>query len=462
MTQDNDNSPPEEDWTAEEHSKLMSRYERIAAESAGQPSKDGQSVVAEFSLGGAVPRHEPSRGRYQSKDIYIRLENTIYGPVTQDELADMLASGELTGFESASADLQHWTPLIYHPKMALSGEIDPDATHGMLHDRSTLPAASRAPEKFDLEALADLEDDEPLPAMPLAAILIKPIKVSKKTGLPIPVHANLEQESLEEVRERTDIPESSRISGSQALVELALESQAHLGNTAELPPGTDEATEARRGTDGGRDLDSNAASTEAATSDVAGERTKPASEQMSAMVDAEIEALYAGLFDEPKEPNAPAPDGWGDSGHIEVDGSSAAAMRVASIGEPLPDADVEEVPAPAPPAKSSAGNQMAIYMIALLLLAVGAVVVLALMTQTTPSAPAPEEPPASVNEAPANEAPAVAADGSGEADGSGGPLPEPEATSGEAPAAASSNAPTLDGLGDQDEPPAQGSANGSE
>lgn len=404
MTQDNDNPQPEEEWTAEEHTKLMSRYERIAAESAVQPSKDGQSVVAEFSLGGAVPRHEPTRQRFQSKDIYIRLENTIYGPVTQDELAEMLASGELTGFESASADLQHWTPLIYHPKMTLSGETDPDATHGMLHDRSTLPAASRAPDKFDLEALADLDDEEPLPAMPLAAILIKPIKVSKKTGLPIPVHADLEKESIEEVRERTDISEESRVSGAQALVELARASHSKLGDTNEIPPYSEAEGAAIRETESGWDAD------------VAGARAKPASEQMSAMVDAEIQSLYGGVFDEADDSSDV--DDW-DGDDIEIDEEAAAAMRDVSADEPLPDTDEQTEPAPAPataPAQSS-GSSVGVYMIALLLLAVGAVVVLALMTATTPSAPGAEDsaPPASDE---ASGAAAVVGDGSGEAEGS--------------------------------------------
>lgn len=247
MAEDRDdpNAPPEEaeDWTSEEHTQLMTRYERIAAESAVAPSLDGKSVVAEFNLGGSVPRIEETRGRYQSKDIYIRLENTIYGPVTQQELGQLLSSGQLTGFESASADLQHWTPLIYHPRMALSGEIDPDATHDLLHQASTLPAASRAPSSVDLEALADLDDDEELPGTPLAAILIKPIRVSRKTGLPLPVHADLRSESIEKVVERTEISEERVAAGVQALSEfaehakeLADAGQLRLAQPPPLPP----------------------------------------------------------------------------------------------------------------------------------------------------------------------------------------------------------------------------------
>ena len=435
MTQDNQSPPPDDEWTSDEHSKLMSRYERIAAESAGQPSKDGKSVVAEFSLGGSVPRHEPSRQKFQSKDIYIRLENTIYGPVTQEELAEMLASGELTGFESASADLQHWTPLIYHPKMTLSGEVDPDATHGMLHDRSTLPTASRAPAKFDLEALADMDDDEPLPAsMPLAAILIKPIKVSRKTGLPIPVHADLEKESLEEVRQRTDITESSRLSGSQALVELARANEARLGDTDEIPLVGSEEGEAIRGTDSGWDPNDGGAQAKKATGEITGASTKPASEQMSALVDAEIEALYAGMFDgedagtdEPggEEAAAAAPDpaAWDDPDdrgsidiEIEIDDTAVEVIRNVSAEEPLPDSDGDEpVAEAAPPASTNQGGQLGAYLIGLLILAVGAVVVMALLTQSTPSAPHSHDAHPPSEGAPEGAQPAV--EGSAEAPG---------------------------------------------
>lgn len=218
--------PQSASWTPEDQDQLMSRYEQIAEEAQGAASKDGKSVVADYGLGGAVPRSEQSRARYKAKDIYVRLENTIYGPITQDELSAMLQSGELTGFESASADLQHWTPLIYHPRMTLSGEIDPDATHDLLHQHSTLPAASRPVDKFDLEALADEEDEEPPPpSTPLAAILIKPMRVSRKTGLPLPVHADLDEEPLEKVIERTDISPEQRVSGNEALAEIAQQAQ---------------------------------------------------------------------------------------------------------------------------------------------------------------------------------------------------------------------------------------------
>lgn len=137
---------------------------------------DGNAVVKEFDLGGAVPRQQPRGDAYRTEDVYIRLENTIYGPLQRDELTELLTSGQFTGYESASTDLQHWTPLLYHPRMNLTGQADPDRTHALLHQQTTLPQISQSPSRIRLEDLTDEELDnlEPQPqAMPLAAILIK-------------------------------------------------------------------------------------------------------------------------------------------------------------------------------------------------------------------------------------------------------------------------------------------------
>ncbi|MFT5992737.1 MAG: hypothetical protein ACJA1R_000997 [Flavobacteriales bacterium] len=204
-----DGALPAVDFTRQ-NTDVMSRMDKLAQESAAKLGHDTDAQVAEFSLSGLVPRAEPdSIRRFRSKDVYIRLENRIYGPLTQDELGELLASGNLTGFESASSDLRTWTPLIYHPKMMLAGEIDPDQTHDVLHKRSDLPAASRAAEAIDLETFGDEPEEETAPAMPLAAILIKPVRVSRKTGevLDAPVLADLDEESLEDVIERMGLPE---------------------------------------------------------------------------------------------------------------------------------------------------------------------------------------------------------------------------------------------------------------
>lgn len=197
-----------EDWNRDERTDLMSMADLLAAESLSRRSPDGESVTADFHLGGAVPRQEIESRAYQTSDIYVRLENTIYGPVSQARLIELLSSGALTGFESASSDLRTWTPLIYHPRMTLGSQIDPDATHRMLHQQTDLPSVGRPVVKVDLEKLGEEGDAGFLPqppGTPLAAILIKPMKAERKGGpLPIPVHANLDTEKLEDVIKRTD------------------------------------------------------------------------------------------------------------------------------------------------------------------------------------------------------------------------------------------------------------------
>lgn len=201
-----------------ERTDVMSVEDVMAMDAVGRGDTpiEGRSVAREFSLGGSVPRAEPKqRGGFKSEDVFLRLENKVYGPLTQDELGELLQSGQLTGFESASSDLRTWTPLIYHPRMTLSGQIDPDATHALLHGRSDLPAAGSRPVGINLEDLADLADDEDIPVeepgAPLAAILIKPVAARRGAdGAPViidaPVYADLEEESLEEVIERSGIP----------------------------------------------------------------------------------------------------------------------------------------------------------------------------------------------------------------------------------------------------------------
>jgi hypothetical protein len=171
---------------------------------------DDTLVVQEFSLAGSVPRTEPTQKQVATQDVYVRLENTIYGPLNSEELAAMLASGEFTGYESASSDLQHWTPLLYHPRMNLTGYADPDATHALLHGRSTLPAASRSGSKVRLEDFADEPPPERPIAVPLAQIMLRPTRVTRKTtrGVSLPVYAELpeNENSSDAARERFDAP----------------------------------------------------------------------------------------------------------------------------------------------------------------------------------------------------------------------------------------------------------------
>ena len=123
-----------------------------------------QPDVAEVILGGIVPREEPSTGPLKSDDVYIRLEGKIYGPFTQENVDDLLQSGKLTGLEVASSDLQHWTPLAYHPRIVRGRVRDIDFTHDRLTSDSSLPRAKMDDDQFEDSQLGS----------PQAAIIRKP------------------------------------------------------------------------------------------------------------------------------------------------------------------------------------------------------------------------------------------------------------------------------------------------
>lgn len=181
--------------------------ERVASAPPEERPEDGHAVQAEFALGGNVPREEPRVGNYRSNDIYLRLENTVYGPISRDELHDLLSGGLLTGYESASSDLRHWTPLLYHPRMHITGQADPDHTHAVLREHTALPQVSPKPRRIDLEALPEqLEqlDEVVLPAVPLARVF-KQTRKKRGETLDLPVFADLAVEKVEDVIARAKV-----------------------------------------------------------------------------------------------------------------------------------------------------------------------------------------------------------------------------------------------------------------
>ena len=196
--------------------RLRSLEEVVASGKAHNVTAGAEPVSAEFSLKNVVPREEPTTAGYKSSEIYIRLENKIYGPMPREKLNELLSSGQLTGFESASADLKHWTPLIYHPRMILTETVDPDATHELLHSETDLPQMSAKPHRVDLENLTATSDLPPMdsgPSTPLAAILIKPrkragaiVETGPATSPPpsLPVFGDLAVESIESMVRRVD------------------------------------------------------------------------------------------------------------------------------------------------------------------------------------------------------------------------------------------------------------------
>jgi len=196
-------------------------------------SEASAPVVAEFSVNQIVPRVEPTMRAFTSTEIFIRLEQTIYGPLSRERLAELLASGRLTGFEQASSNLRTWTPLIYHPRMVLAEDVDPETTHRMLETESDLPKESAVQRRIDLaqygEQTAATEEAPAMPALstPLAKMLVRPRKRSSATHdtepappLDLPVFGDLGRESLESLAQRAAAPGAGTMM-MPAFVELA-------------------------------------------------------------------------------------------------------------------------------------------------------------------------------------------------------------------------------------------------
>ena len=183
-------------------------------------SEASAPVVAEFSVNQIVPRVEPTMRAFTSTEIFLRLEQTIYGPLSRERLAELLASGRLTGFEQASSNLRTWTPLIYHPRMVLAEDVDPETTHRMLQKESDLPKESAVQRRIDLAQYGEqatlsneVVQDEPVLSTPLAKMLIRPRKRSSAThdaeplpSLDLPVFGDLGHESLESLAQRAAAP----------------------------------------------------------------------------------------------------------------------------------------------------------------------------------------------------------------------------------------------------------------
>jgi hypothetical protein len=55
----------------------------------------------------------------------------------------LIASGLLSGLETASANLKKWTPLAYHPRIVRGNIRDIKRVHSALKDMSSLPAKKK-------------------------------------------------------------------------------------------------------------------------------------------------------------------------------------------------------------------------------------------------------------------------------------------------------------------------------
>ena len=99
--------------------------------------------------------------------MYIRLEGQISGPFSPTRLEVLLASGILTGLEEVSSDLNHWTPLAYHPRIVRGRVRDIKQVHQELKRLSALPASK---ETIEFEEEAEI---------PLCAIVKRPKRLRR-------------------------------------------------------------------------------------------------------------------------------------------------------------------------------------------------------------------------------------------------------------------------------------------
>ena len=101
----------------------------------------GRVYTQSHAMARGIPRTEPDNGRDVPERLFLRLEDKIYGPIAVEELRRLLGQSRLTGYEAASKDLAHWTPIAYHPSLVPTTLVDLRAAHVFLASYSDLPAA---------------------------------------------------------------------------------------------------------------------------------------------------------------------------------------------------------------------------------------------------------------------------------------------------------------------------------
>ena len=143
---DNHSSDPgKEEPTKAAHREPTRKVDRVDELTPPMSVAEPELTSAEVTLAGPIPRAEPTDVRLHTSALYIRLEGRIYGPVDPDRMELLLESGTLTGLETASVDLRHWTPLAYHPRIVRGRIRDLERVHEVLTELSTLPIAKNDP-----------------------------------------------------------------------------------------------------------------------------------------------------------------------------------------------------------------------------------------------------------------------------------------------------------------------------
>ena len=143
---DNRSSDPgNEEPTQAPHREPTRKVDRVVELTPPTSAIDPELTSSEVELEGPIPRAEPTDVRLHTSALYIRLEGRIYGPIDPDRMELLLESGTLTGLETASIDLRHWTPLAYHPRIVRGRIRDLERVHEVLTELSTLPIAKNDP-----------------------------------------------------------------------------------------------------------------------------------------------------------------------------------------------------------------------------------------------------------------------------------------------------------------------------
>lgn len=134
-------------------SKLISL---TAYEALRQIPAQGQIKVVEHGLDDSVPKAPESDTSPEGDQLFLRLEDQIYGPVTADDTLRLISSAKLSGYEAVTADLHHWSPLAYHPRFVPAHHGDLLQVHAALDELSgtpvfalaeTAPSSQAPPEK---------------------------------------------------------------------------------------------------------------------------------------------------------------------------------------------------------------------------------------------------------------------------------------------------------------------------
>lgn len=136
-TEPDETSPRQQTW-----SKLISLTAELAL--AAIP-RQRQVMAAQHALATSVPRAEIESAERIADELFLRLEEHIYGPISTHQTLALIGGARLSGYEAASTDLQHWSPIAYHPRFVAATHGDLRLVHKLLDGMTDLPAVATVP-----------------------------------------------------------------------------------------------------------------------------------------------------------------------------------------------------------------------------------------------------------------------------------------------------------------------------